>query len=178
MNFFLFLVAIIFTSGCMQHDSEINYTRHKSRLIDEIGNKVFKELKKEKELYPLECGGRMMNQITLLHLGFKYYKSIEIEQAREILISAGNLLLKTINENEQIRPYLNIHPFTYNNIGIEIFINNSDNLQFDSKNLSVISLNQGLLQYDIHPLETKKLTTIYSETYEEAIEKLKSTVGI
>ncbi len=157
----------------MENSSEIGYKPSlKSRLVDEVGNKVFKQLKRENDLYPCECGGRMMHQITFLHLGFDYYKQIDIEKARELLMSAGNLFLKTINEDERIHPFLDSYPFLPKNIEILIFLREPKGSKFGPRRLYVISMSEGVLKYYINDPETNHLLSIYNETYEEAEEKL------
>jgi hypothetical protein len=173
VNFVFFLIAAIFLCGCVENKLDIDCKKNiKSRLVNEIGNRVFIRLKEDKNLHLCECGGRMMDQITLLHLGFDYFKQINIEEARELLVKASVLFLKIINEDEQIRPFLKNFPFLSTNIEIRIFLHTSYNSQLDSKQLCVITLLNGYLHYKIHNPETSLLTTIYTETFEEAIEKL------
>jgi hypothetical protein len=175
MRYLLFLVAIIFfLTSCSQNSLEDTcIPNSKSQLANEISNRVALQLKKEQELYPCGFGSGMMNQIRMLALSFNYYNPIDIEQARELLIAAGNLLLKTINENEQIRPYLDTYPFQPKNIEIRIFLKPLGSFDIEGKKLCGISMLDGILEYEIHDPETKKLTTIYSETYEEAIKSLR-----
>ena len=165
----LLIVISFFQFSCTQNNLE--YTP-KSQLANEISNRVALQLKKERDLYPCGFGGGMMHQIRMLALSFNYYKPVEIEQARELLFSAGSLLLKTINENEQIRPYLDTYPFQPKNIEIRIFLKAADKFAIEDEKLCGISMLDGILEYEIHDPKTKKLTTIYSETYEEAMEKL------
>jgi len=172
-RFFTFVLLIFFISGCIKNDTRIDYSSNvKSQLANEISNRVALQLKKEQDLYPCGFGGGMMNQIRMLALSFNYYKPVEIEQARELLFSAGSLLLKTVNENEKIRPYLDTYPFQPKNIEIRIFLKAADKFAIEDEKLCGISMLDGILEYEIHDPKTKKLTTIYSETYEEAMEKL------
>jgi hypothetical protein len=178
MRLCLFLIASIFIAGCMQNTSETDYpSSPKSRLANEISKQVALQLKKEQDLYPCGFGGGMMHQIRMLALSFNYYKPVNIEQGREMLMAAGSLFLKTINENDEIRPYLDTYPFLPKNIEIRIFLMSSDGSLVDPGKLYVISLIDDVLRYQIDHPETKKLTTIYSETYEEAAEKLNLTVN-
>jgi hypothetical protein len=180
MKYSLFLVAIVFSLvGCTQNSLENTYIPNaKSQLVNEISNRVALQLKKEQELYPCGFGSGMMNQIRMLALSFNYYNPIDIEQARELLIAAGNLLLKTINANEQIRPYLDTYPFQPKNIEIRIFLMTSNGSSVDPEKLYIVTMTDNILRYKIEHPETKKLTTIYSETYEEAIEKLNMEVNL
>ena len=150
----------------------------KSQLVDQIGQAVFRELKEKTKLCPCECGGRMMHEITLLHLGFHYYNEIEIDKARELLMAAGTLFLKKINENEQIRPYLAYYPFLPEDIEIRIFLKKSSGLKIDSKKLQVATLIDGILNYEIDDAKCQLFEIIYSETFEEAEQKLREAKAV
>jgi len=102
-----------------------------------------------------------------MHCGFRYYNEITVEEARKLLLETGNLYLKTINENEKIRSFLENYPYGPENIEINIFIN-PGNRTPKSDGLGVIAIIDGKLKYYSNPHFTK----IYEETYEEALEKL------
>ena len=58
MKYLLFLSIAIFISGCIKTGPNRDYDPSpKSALANEISNKVFFQLKKEKDLYPCEWGG-------------------------------------------------------------------------------------------------------------------------
>lgn len=83
--------------------------------------RVAVQLKKEKDLHPCGSGGGMMDQIGMLALSFNYYKEIDIDTGRDLLMTTGKLLLNSVNEDERIRPYLENYPFLPKNIEIRIF---------------------------------------------------------
>ena len=167
----LFVFFLIFITGCVENTPENNYSP-KSRLINEISIKAAMQLKREKNLRPCGFGSEAMHQIHMLALSFDYYNQINIEEARDLIITAGNLFLKKINENEQIRPYLNKHPFLPKNIEIRIFLykKNSSNLEIDD--LKIISLTEGIIRYKVGAPKGKFFETILTETFDEATAKL------
>ena len=142
---------------------------------NEIGKKVFIQLKKEKKLHVCESGWGLCgtHKIQVMHCGFDYYNEIDVAEARELLMTAGNLYLREINDNEKIRPYLANYPFKPENIQIAIFLKNPNGSKTAPEKLRVISITDGLLRYDIG---MDSLTTICEETYDEAAAKL-GTVG-
>jgi hypothetical protein len=150
------------------------YRSSDSILVDEIRKKVFWQLKKEKNLYPCECGWSLegTKQIQLLHCGFFYHNEVDIEKARELLMTISNLFLIAINENERIRPYLGKYPFKLENLLIDIFFKNSDGSELGQEQLHVAALGEGTLQYMISCSATERLRTIQIETYKEAEAKL------
>jgi hypothetical protein len=117
-----------------------------------------------------------MDNVRKLVLCIFCYKRIDIEEARELLMSAGNMFLDAINKDERIRPYLINYPFLPKNIGIEIYFKelNGSNIEEPGK-LHVAWLMNGFLTYDDENLETKRLQTIREETFEEAAEILKES---
>jgi len=172
MNFFLFTVMIFFIFGCGKNIQDVGYKPNPaSVIISAIEKKVFHRLQIEKNLYPFEFGGKGKDPIKLLHFGFLYFNEIEIEEARELIITAGNQFLNEINANEQIRPYLANFPFKLENIQVEIFLKRPDKSEIGFEKLHVITMKDGEVRYKIRSAETKRLTTTYKETYEEAMAK-------
>jgi hypothetical protein len=179
MRFFTSLFFLILLLGCSQKDLSGRYPTpasldtEDSRLVDEISNRVFLQLHKEnKQLFPVECGGSMMDQIKSLHWGFFHYGEMDIEKAREILISAGNQFLIAFNEDERIRPYLATYPFTPERIEVNVFIKKSDGSELETDKLLVVSIDEGILNYATGTPDGLRLKTVLKETYEEAVMKL------
>ncbi len=168
---FLFLMAFI-TSCDPPYLGDNPYMPSKGALVNEVTNKTLVQLKKEKELYPFGVGSGMMHQIRMLAIGFRYYKEIDINQARELVMEAGTLYLNTINAREQIRRFLQTYPFQPENIEIEIYLQKPNGTEPDPGKLTIASMIRGVLKYDIVNEETGRLTTIYRETFQEAAAKL------
>ncbi len=173
MRAVLFLFLMNFVTSCDPPHREDNpYSSNKGTLVDEVTNRAFVQLKMEKGLYPFGTGARMMDQIKMLALAFHYYKEVEIEEARELLLYAGNVFLNIINNNEQIRPYLDNYPFKPENIEITIYLKNTDGSKFAPEKLCVISMVNGVLEYEAKNPETLRLLTICKEPYDQAVSKL------
>jgi hypothetical protein len=174
MRILLLATLLVLVTGCSQTDPEgQTYPTPKSKLVDQISNKVFLQLHKDnKSLFPIECGGRMMDQIKLLHWGFFHYGEMDIEKARELLITAGNQFLIAFNEDERIRPYLATYPFTPERIEVNIFIKKSDGSELETDKLHVVSIDGGILNYATETPDGLGLKTVLKETYAEAEAKL------
>ena len=117
----------------------------------------------------------MMNKVEMLFLAFQYYNSIDIDQARELLVNSVDSLVYEVNINEQVRPYLIYHPFKPKNVDIKIFLQNPDGSTIKPGKLIIAKAAEGRLEYKIRDPKTDRLTTIYSETSLEAKAKLKET---
>lgn len=148
------------------------YLPSKGSLANQVRNETMIQLKKEKELYPIGVGDGIGEKIRMLAISFRYYKEVDIDEARELLLTAGTVFLKNINANEKIRPFLKNDPFGPENIEIRIFINNPNGSEVELGKLTVISLIDGILEYDVRNPITERLTTFNEELFEEAVTKL------
>ncbi len=148
------------------------YMPNRGTLVSEVTNKTLVQLKKERELYPCGIGSGMMDQIRMLALGFHYYKEVDINQARELLMAAGTLYLNTINAKEEIRPFLQNYPFQAKNVEIRIFLQKPNGSEPEAEALTVAAMVDGILQYAVRIAETGGFNIIYRETFEEAAAKL------
>ena len=164
-------LLVLFTCGCGSQLKDSSSLPTKQSLVNDVRKKTILQLKVEKELYACGVGSRMMDQIKALALSFNYYKEVDIEEARELLLSAGMVFLDNINSNGQIRSHLSNYPFRPENIQIRIFIKNRSGSLTERDKLAVAAMVDGILEYDISSSETQCLKTIYRETYEEAVLK-------
>lgn len=167
---FLFIL-FLFIYSCGSQHSESSSLPTKQGLVNDVRKKTILQLKIEKGLYACGVGSRMMDQIKALALSFNYYKELDIEEARELLLSAGKVFLDNINSNERIRFYLYNYPFKPENIQIRIFIKNRGGSLIERDKLAVAAMVDGILEYDISSSDTQCLKTIYRETYEEAVSR-------
>jgi hypothetical protein len=170
--FIFFLLMIICASCELPPVDNSPYLPSKQSLANDVRARTAFQLKREKGLIPFGTAGQMMDEIKMLGLSFQYYKEINIEEARELLMKAGSLLIKEINANELIRPYLDNYPFEAKNIEIKIFLFNPNGTQFDLDKLHYATMVKGKLKYVIRSSENNLYKTIYTETYEEAVDKL------
>lgn len=174
----LFLLLMVAIVSCDLTNNDNPSSPDKQILADAVRNQTFKQLKEDLGLHPIGMGGRMMDQIKVLGLNFQYDEEVDIDQARELLMTAGTLLMSNVNINEQIRPYLQNYPFGPNNIRIRIFFGKPKGAMDDIDKLSVATLIDGILEYDINSSETGRLKKIYEELFEEAKDRLKANKRI
>lgn len=175
MKFLCFFILCIAITSCFKTLQKSHFEPSQASVMaNEIQRKLIFRLKLEKDLYPCEFGGGAKNPIRLLHCGFLYYNDIDIAAARKLIISVVNQFIVEVNENEKIRPYLEVYPFKPENLEIRIFLKNSNGSELSAEKLHVISIINGKLKYKagIPSSEGFPLTTIYQETYEEAVSKL------
>ncbi len=168
----LIAASALLLSCCTKNRTNIYESSPDSILVNKIRKEVFAKLSIEEDLRPCGTGAQMMDEIKMLYFGFNYYHEVDINAARKLLINAENVALNKINDCDEIRPYLVNYPFKPINVQIDIFLRKPDGSQPEPQKLQVISIHEGNLDYMNHNLDTKFLTTILKETYEEALGKL------
>lgn len=144
----------------------------KEKLADRITHTVALKLRRDLGLIQCGTGGGMMYQIRMLALSFDYYKIVDIEEGRKLLVAALNEYISAVNADEQVRPYLQNYPFCPKNIQIRIFIRNTDPSFASSDKIQSLSVVDGYLKYYVNEPNANRFKVIYSESYEEAVQKL------
>jgi hypothetical protein len=179
MRIVLLFFLMIFVTCCNSPFVESPYAlSQKELLVGQVIKKALVQLKKDKELYPFGTAARMLNQIKMLGLSLHYYEPVDIEKARELLIYSTELFLDVINNNNDIRFYLQSYPFTAENVEIRIYLQKTNGSEPDLGDLTIVEMTNGILEYVIRNKETKRLTTLYEESFREAKVKLAGEVAI
>jgi hypothetical protein len=162
---FILFVTVCFScgrgSGCRYCD-----------LADNLMNAYSKEVRKTKNLLLFGSGGSMTTDVRVLSPSYEYLGNMDLCQARFLYIETVEGLIRKVNNNEEIRPYLHNYPFTEKNIALAIgFIDKQENRVKEGYIALVFMLDNenGLIYYNIYNSETEMLETIYIEPYEEAL---------
>lgn len=173
---FVLLILTLLAVGC---DSNVKCSGvdplEKGSFVSDILWRVAYKLRDDKQLYAFGNGGCMMDEVRTLSLAFKYYKKVDIAEGRELLMYAMNIFVKTVNETEPIRKYLINDPFLPKNIGVEIYLLNPDGSKPALGELMMITSTDGIIRYTCNDPETKWLTDLLVETYDEAAEKINAS---
>jgi len=168
MRLLLTLGILFYLCGC-----DI-LTKDYEKIADKITARTAAKLKLEKDLFLIGTGGGMMDDIKLMGMYFNYYKPIDMQSARELLVYAVEEYLSSINSSEAVRPYLHNYPFTAKNIELVIYFYKPDRSFVELEKLSIIAANEGRVEYEINHSEKRILKTIHEETYEEALKIVSS----
>ncbi len=175
MRIFLTFILMLSLTCCGKSNLPNPYAlSEKEAAVNRVFKKAFLQLKKEKELYSF---GLVRGQ-GVLGLAFRYYKTVDIDIARELLTYSTTLFLNIINESEDIRPYLKVYPFNPENIEIEIYLQTSNGSEPKLGKWTLLEMRHGKLKYYVRNLKTEMLMTLYEETFEEAVAKLNEKVAI
>jgi hypothetical protein len=157
----LVLTGLLLQSSCSSYESP-RYVK----IAHSITNQTAKKLGKEKGLSLCGTGGGMMNDVKFMMMAFSYPKSIDVKEARDLLIYSAEAYLSAINNNAEIRPFLHNYPFTADNIEIVIYFPNVKN----SNLLHIACANKGRVSYKIDDPETQQLKNILVESYETSLQ--------
>jgi len=175
MKLYVFVALTLLIVSCGKISNDIDLSPNPGKIIAfEIAKELFFKLAKEKQLYVCEYGGGGKKPIGLIHCGLNYYKPIEIEEARELLVTTTNQLLHAFNEDVRIHPYLSTYPFKPENVQIRIFLYNADGSLCAKEKLHAISNLRGRLDYMNECPDKRWLQKVLVETFEEAEAKLKA----
>ncbi len=167
----IFLLASLVV-GCSQTLPPDVRVSEKQKLANEVRRKVARQMKQEANLRPCGTVGQMMNEIEVLGLSFFYFQPVNIAEGRKLAIQAVEAMLKEINQEPRIHPYLIYYPFEPQNVEITIFLRNSDNSDLPQDALQIIVASEGSLRFKINHPANGGLLTIYKETYQEALDRL------
>lgn len=165
MKYFIALITC-FLLFYFFYSDVVNY----EKFAHKITIKTAQKLRDEKGLYLIGTGGQMMDDIQMMYMGFQYFKPINVESGRDLLVCSIQLYLNEINQNEKVNPYLHSYPFTVKNVEIRIWIRNPDGSKVSSDELRYISAIDGILSYYMDGTEEYSRETVHEETYEEALQ--------
>ncbi len=171
MRFFFFFTLLIFFSACQYVEDPPNTKAAMKKLVL---TDTIRWLKADKELYACGWGGGGKDKIRMLALSFFYYKPVkDVEEGRDLLVSAIQRFIEEIYKEKRLHKYLEKDPFPPEGVQIRIFIQDLNGSRFSPGHLTVLSFIDGILTYKIAGPGPVDLIRIHQETYEEALAKWK-----
>jgi hypothetical protein len=131
------------------------------------------KLAKAYDIHP--TGEGMRQQFLGLEIYFKVYRKLTKEEAREIVLECTQEFLNDINGNEDLRPYLKEYPFTFSNVEIALYIENSDRTDIFHPDICIAACTPKGVEFITDDPEKKHtFKEIILESHEEALELLKA----
>lgn len=159
----LLLIVFVLTSQCWGKD--FNYCSHINRLVDN----AISQYSKEENMKLFGYGGGMMHDIYTLSTHFVTLEPLTVDEARWKYIQGTQYLLKAINQDQTIRPYLHDFPFTHSNLEFRISYFGNNPQHACAPYVNFLFELRGELRYKSKNPQTGEYTLIHSETYEEAL---------
>lgn len=169
---FLGLIAIYFNACSVQDD----HLTKGDKLSDQVIAKTGKKLAKKHHMSMGGTGGGGSEQgLTLLLMSFdKNGNPVDISTARRLIVECVQEFLADINNNEQLRPYLKVFPFTPANVEISIIFSDPNGGRVFDPVLEVVAAHGGKVYYrTVDPNDHYKYKSKTDETYEEALAIIK-----
>lgn len=166
--FFIFIWFIIF-HGEM-------YASQVDRSVGKVLNNATKVIQKKYKIKASGTGISMPDGIVgHLGLAFTTKSSLSKNELRKLLVGGGQELLKQINDNKDIQPFLKTAPFTIKNVEIIIYNHDKDGRGLRDPEISTAEISDGILTYrTINPDNHFQYKNEFRETYEEALEALQN----
>jgi hypothetical protein len=139
-------------------------------IINTILDKTLMELRTKYPLSIIGVGGSQQDKKeTTITVSFLLNQSLSKDECRKLIVDITEVLLKNINQNEDLQPYLYDVPFSYKNIKINVFLRHPDRSDINYPDISVFSLMKGIVGYDIDDPKIRYRYSTEEEPYEKAL---------
>ncbi len=140
---------------------------------DQIIRSFEKESVKEFKLVSIGSGGGMAHDVEEVSIKFFAYRQATIEEARALEVAMTEKLLKKINENEKIRPYLREYPFSHSRARVSISFRKRDNSPNTDGSVAFVFQARGQVIYCGADPKTEDYYDLLKEPYEDALKLAK-----
>lgn len=138
--------------------------------FDAITAAVMKKLNLQLGLSVRAYGGSMPDDIRETTIRFAKTGCYDIPAVRRMLITVAEELLKEINKDKKIRPYLHNFPFTILNLNIDIIFHDSKGNWPSENFVAWVRPIYSRIDYLTHNPKTNTYNEVfYSESYEDAL---------
>src|ERR1700722_6503805 len=139
-------------------------------LADHIFTAYGKEMKKKRGYWLEGTGGSMPNDdVRSFFMSFEGMREVDIPEARRLYVEVVEGLLKRVNCDETIRPYLHDYPSISKNTRIHLgFIDRNKNPVAEN-HIAFVFLVDGIICYSIYNPRIPDFEIVYEEPYEEAL---------
>jgi len=128
--------------------------------------------KVQKRKYNLDLigsGGGIPDYITNFNLHYFSTAQVNVSEARRMFVNNVEDLLRLINSNEQLRPYMSNYPFTINNLELRLtFVNKFNKMQEPPYVANVSLINERVFYYFFDQNTNRFIDKDYIEPYSEA----------
>ncbi len=143
-------------------------------ILDTIMIRTSKRLETKHNMKLMGIGEGMMESVKTMCFRFQINRPLEKSEARAIVVDSVLDFLADINQDQEIRQYLDISPFDVNHVEVFLFINTPEQGAFYHPNLSVVSAYMGEIIYSTNDPDKPKITykSHEIESFEDAVKIL------
>ncbi|HEV8052861.1 MAG TPA: hypothetical protein VGP47_10235 [Parachlamydiaceae bacterium] len=150
-----FLLCLIFYNCLSCNSSSQHISPPYVEMAAKIRSEVAHKLAKRHNMRIFGLGGGMADCVNFLGLDFQIQGPLSKEQLRRILIDSVQELLKAVNSDEQIRPFLKNYPFTEKEIMITLFVIDKRGENIYDPQIAVATSGQGTMSYNTDDKDNK-----------------------
>ncbi len=165
----IFVITMILMC-CKMIANEEKYEKYADQIISVFAKKFVNQ---EQDVVCVGSGGRMPHNVEEISVYFYVYKKGSIKEARELEIKATEMLLKDINNDKKIKPYLNEYPFNANRVKVFLSFRKKDNSLYTDGSVVYTFQAKGKIYYYAEEANTEKRILLAEEPYEEAVKIVK-----
>ncbi len=163
----LFLVLLI--SGCVVSSPiSSNY--------DRLAGSVNKKIRREIPVVVSGFGAMIPKQIHAYAMDFKHEGPISIDLGRCYVLRISQIALDAFNSDDAIQEHLENRPFTVNNLSFAICSSSWMDYSAPFEFVDRIGFSNGTIFYKRYDHVTEKFVILFTETYEEALQKCPSFI--
>lgn len=108
-----------------------------------------------------------MQDVKGYDLHYEAKKNLHVSEVRKLYVNTMENLLKKINNDPILRPYLHTYPFTIENVSIMISFHTSAGKSVSSQYVALVSCLNGNIFYRNYVND--KFNNIHKEPYAEAL---------
>ena len=149
------------------------YTNPSSRYVafaDQAEKQFIREVKRE---YGFRCGGSggsMPYDVEALSIDLIVYRSVTLEEARELGVKLIRKYVDIVNAHEKVRPYLREYPFKASRVNLSLSFYEKNNQPQLGGSIYHLFQARNTLFYDRYDAESESLVEVHQEPYDEAEE--------
>ncbi len=169
MKWYVYTALFVLLASCTTNDAE-----DKSDAFHRVQAKYIHDIQAKYDVRIGSYGGGCLHAVDEFSLGLEVDKKLSIEEARKILVGCAEMMLKTINTDRAIRPYLREYPFPDTKIFLYVYFRENESRPVKKPGQFLgCSLSRGKIKYDTVKRETRfatldEMVPLHQETYEEA----------
>lgn len=139
-----------------------------------ITDKYCADMAKTYKLYYYGGGGEFLKRVDRINLSFNSIQSLNIAESRILIINCTEELLKRINADKDIKPYLSHYPFTETGTDLSISFYQENRERVSAKFVAMVFTANGNIYYSSYNHNKKKLIDLHEESYQEALKIVNS----
>ncbi len=151
---------------------------HMSKAETVVDQLMFKIEQRLTQKYHLEAIGVSVGMpggiVKTLGLKFQIQGPLSKNELRRFLISSAQDFVNDVNANQDIQPFLEKHPFGFDNVEIVFFLIDANGYEVDHPHIGIAGIRRGKLDYTslVTVNNIPKIVVEEWETYEEAVQIL------